>query len=240
VREPWGASVLFTCEHASNALPPPYEWPQEDEWVRSTHWAWDPGARDFALECAERFGGVYVGACFSRLLCDVNRPIASDTMFRERADGAAVKLNRGMTDEERDRRIASFYVRYHRRLGQAANAMDPRLIVSCHSFTPEYEGEKRDMDMGVLCTHEDALARSLVSEFCAAGLDCRENAPWSGKEGFMYSADSLAVAAPVRRTAIMLELRNDLAVDPAWRERVTGALKSSLAAQKSRVFEHAP
>ena len=44
-----------------------------------------------------------------------------------------------------------------------------------------------------------------------------------------YSADSLAKsAAPGRRKAVMLEMRNDVLVDPAWRRDFVAALAPAL------------
>ena len=55
-----------------------------------------------------------------------------------------------------------------------------------------------------------ARAMEVTEALDAAGFDVRVNEPWSGYDGFMYSADSLKISAgPGRRSAIMLELRND-------------------------------
>lgn len=41
-----GQSVLITCEHASNELPAPYQWSENDLVFKDTHWAYDPGAKE--------------------------------------------------------------------------------------------------------------------------------------------------------------------------------------------------
>jgi predicted N-formylglutamate amidohydrolase len=79
---PW----LVTCEHASNVLPHGYKWGQDAERdngaLADQHWAFDPGSANFARELSQAAGAVGVMSRFSRLLCDVNRPLASDTLCR--------------------------------------------------------------------------------------------------------------------------------------------------------------
>lgn len=224
----WGKEIVFTCEHASNEVPRPFFWPAEDEWVRDMHWAYDPGAYDFTQECAQQLGSSYVSAKFSRLLCDANRPIASDTLFRDLADGKEIILNKDISEDDIEWRLWKYYLPYHLTAGRVCDLVDPSLIISVHSFNGEYEGNQRHFDLGILCTHDDMMARLLADSFKRNGFNAEVNAPWSGKEGFMYSADSLAVAAPQRRKAMMLELRNDLATDSAWRKEVISVLVDAL------------
>jgi len=166
---------------------------------------------------------------FSRLLVDPNRPLASQTLFRSHADDVAIDLNAEMPVEDRDARISRFYIPYHLELGRAAREVDPSLVLSIHSFNPIYEGEVRDFEVGVLSTSEDNLASELCGYFNAAGMVTRVNQPWSGKEGFMYAADSVRVSGvPGRRHSLMLEFRNDLLQNGQWRSKVTEVLLSSL------------
>jgi len=59
------------------------------------------------------------------------------------------------------------------------------------------------------------------------GYDARLNEPWSGKEGFMYSADWHA--RDHHSKALMIEVRQDLLVQPEWRARFVPQLVSILA-----------
>jgi len=221
--------ILLTCEHASNRLPRPYNWSVDDQWVKTTHWAYDIGAFEFAKELAQELGVVLVSAQFSRLLVDPNRPLASETLFRQDADGKRLDINRHMTKSDRNWRIWHYYLPFHQTLGEVARKIDPRLILSIHSFNPSYEGSQRDFDLGVLCTTEDHLAAEISQGFEAKGYKSRINMPWSGKEGFMYSADSLKVSGtPGSRRAIMVEMRNDLVVQPLWRKSAVHCLVQSL------------
>ena len=52
--------MLITCEHASNHVPGPFDWPEEDDWLRETHWAFDLGAAKLSRAIAEHLGAVAV------------------------------------------------------------------------------------------------------------------------------------------------------------------------------------
>jgi len=96
------------------------------------------------------------------------------------------------------------------------------LALSVHSFTPLYEGQRRVVEVGVLFDREEALAVELHARFREAGFEARLNEPYSGREGLIYSVSSHASVSG--RRALELELRQDLAVDPAVRARVIEVL----------------
>ena len=64
--------VLLTCEHASAALPPSYEW-GADAWLAEMHWAVDLGVRPLLDALQREVDCPAVASCFSRLFVDVNR-----------------------------------------------------------------------------------------------------------------------------------------------------------------------
>eukprot|EP00744_Colponema_vietnamica_P019853 GILI01028130.1.p1 GENE.GILI01028130.1~~GILI01028130.1.p1 ORF type:complete len:298 (-),score=34.75 GILI01028130.1:33-926(-) len=223
--KPLGKHLLVTCEHATDRLPRPYTWMEEDKWLKGTHWSCDPGAADFAREFSFELGSFAVLSRFSRLLVDPNRPLASSTLFRSHCDGKPVALNQGLTQADQDWRLWRYYLPYHLALGRAANLVEPSLVLSVHSFTHNYEGEVRDFELGVLCSTQDKLAKRIATALQQDGVNARINEPWSGKEGFMFAADSLAIAGgPGKRRAVMLELRNDLAMNREWRHSIIRSL----------------
>jgi len=59
-----------------------------------------------------------------------------------------------------------------------------------------------------------------------AGYKARPNEPWSGKQGFMYSADMHAKAHNAE--ALMIEARQDLLVQDAWRAQLVQHLAKIL------------
>ena len=48
------SKLILTCEHASQRIPAPWEWQEDDKQFMNTHWAIDIGARELTLELAER------------------------------------------------------------------------------------------------------------------------------------------------------------------------------------------
>ena len=84
------------------------------------------------------------------------------------------------------------------------------------SFTDNYEGKKRKVEIGVLYNQDDALAKVMQKSLSAMGYDARLNEPWSGLEGFMYASDRLTVLP--KRVSVMIELRQDLLAKEEWRK----------------------
>jgi predicted N-formylglutamate amidohydrolase len=62
----------------------------------------------------------------------------------------------------------------------------------------------------------------------AAGYDARLNEPWSGREGFMFAAETHA--RDHHAAALMLEVRQDLLQAPAWRAAFLPHLLAALHA----------
>lgn len=219
---PGDGPVLLTCEHATQRVPEPWSWPEADERLRGTHWAFDLGAADVTRKLAARIGSEAVLSNFSRLLVDPNRQLTSSTLFRTEADGAPVALNAGLTDDEKEQRLSRLYRPYHAAMDVAVGRSSAPVILSMHSFTPLYEGTPRAMEIGVLFDTEERLAAEFGGAFHRAGFEVAYNEPWSGKGGLMYAVESHAVTHG--RRAIELEMRQDLAVRPADQERIVAVL----------------
>lgn len=222
-------AIAVLCEHASERMPPGWAWPEADRRLRGTHWAWDPGAAEVARGLAAAFGGPAVLSRFTRLLVDPNRPLDSETLFRDVADGLPVALNAQLDAAERARRVEALWRPYH----DAADAMvadtPGAVVVSVHSFTDRYEGVPRTVEIGVLHDRQPALGQA-VRRRLEGRYDARDNEPWDGRGGLMYSPQRHADAHG--RDAIEFELRQDLLADAAWRDeavaRIAEALRASL------------
>lgn len=218
------APVLLTCEHASKHLPEPWQWPVEDGWIRGTHWAYDPGADWLTRELAEELRAVAVLSRFSRLLADPNRAEDSPDLIRTRAEGREVELNRHVDTAERERRLERLHRPYHVAIDREVGRSRAPLLLAIHTFTPVYEGQRREVEVGVLFDEEEALAERFRRAIAAAGLVTRMNEPYSGRAGLMYSVDRHARAHG--RRALELEVRQDLVGDEAVRRRLRQAICS--------------
>ena len=216
--------VVFTCEHASADLPEPWMWPDEDRWLVDTHWASDIGAAAFTRRVAQRMNAPAVLSRFSRLLVDPNRPLDSDTLFRENAEGRTVHLNEALLEAERVRRIERFYHPYHAAVSAMVERSRGDTVFSIHTFTDKYEGDARILEIGVLFDDDEEPAQRLVRHLEEAGFHVLENEPWSGKAGLAYSP--VRHAQEFGRCALEIEARQDLIVDESFSARLAEALAS--------------
>lgn len=220
------APVFLTCEHASEELPTPWTWSDADRRLVGTHWAFDPGALALARDLQAALDATLVAATFSRLLVDPNRPESSPTLFRAEADGVPIALNRDLTATERERRLASFHRPFHAAVGRELAESRAGIVLAVHTYTNLYEGQPRVLEAGVLFDREEALAEKMLRELRADGFHAELNEPWSGKAGLIHVAGTHADAHG--RRAIEIEMRQDLAVDPAWRAKIVPPLVRSL------------
>ena len=217
--------LVMTCEHASSRLP---EWSatSADEPILCDHWGWDPGAADLTRALLRRLGGAAVLSRFSRLVCDPNRDPSDQTFVVETVEGHAISWNRGIDAQERQRRQQIYHEPYHQEIerilrGRVASQRPARLL-SIHSFTPVYRGEKRDVEVGVLFDDHESSAHELIAEFKRVGLRTEANEPYSGYAGLIHAARRHG-----RRHRVVyleLEIRQDLIATPKKAAEMAEAL----------------
>ncbi len=218
--------VMLTCEHASRALPPWLHADAAEEVWLDSHWGWDIGAAALTRQLSVALEAPAVLAGFSRLVCDPNRSPGNSTWIRSQVEGHPLSFNQGLDDAERLRRCHALYLPYH----QAVDTLLvdrlvhrlPTFLFSVHSFTPNYMGQRRDMEMGVLYDLHEALAEGLAEGLRGRGYQTALNAPWSGREGLAYSPDRHGRAHAV--PYLELEVRQDLIGDGAGVTAVAQAL----------------
>ncbi len=227
VRAGDAAPVILTCEHASERMPAPWRWSDADLRLVGTHWAFDLGAADLTRELATRMRAVGLLARFSRLLVDPNRAEHETSLFRDVAEGLPVTMNVAIAAEDREARLSKYYRPFHTAIAREVERTRAHTLLSVHSFTNLYEGKQRTLEVGVLFDREDALGAMLVDAFEDAGFRVAPNEPYSGKEGLIYSAATHAAAKNLR--AVEIEVRQDLAVQSAFRARVADVLIRALA-----------
>ena len=100
--------------------------------------------------------------------------------------------------------------------------MSAPTLLSIHTFTPIYEGQVRQVELGVLFDTDDGPAEALLSALRAVYPAVAANEPWSGKDGLIYSAERHAHRHG--RIALELEVRQDLATDATWRQKLVAVL----------------
>lgn len=205
-----------------------------------THWAWDIGARDVARRIARRLGAAVIGGEVSRLVVDLNRPVADPSLVRREAEGVRLSWNARVTPGEIERRMLAWHLPYHDAIDRAILRLVTRgvrpLLLAVHSFTPVYGGRRRDFDMGVLFDRSRKPAIALVRALRRAGFRVRYNEPYSGLKGMMYSIHRHGThhGLPCLELEINQELlaRRDAAARVAL--KVATALRSVSRARRSR------
>jgi len=180
------SQILFTCEHASNRLPPGYSW-GSSSYLKDQHWAIDIGSKELTRRLAKHFSSYALFANVSRLVIDYNRPLLgpySNTLIRQFCDEKQVEFNSHVTEVEKQKRITEFFVPYRTKLEELLSNPQIEWLVSVHSFTDVYEGKKRDVQIGVVyrdeCVQSTELAQKIHREFKKFDYDVRLNEPWAG------------------------------------------------------------
>jgi predicted N-formylglutamate amidohydrolase len=228
--------LIFVCDHASNALPPEYGALGLAPELFERHIAYDIGAAGVTRALAAAFGAPAILGVYSRLLIDLNRGADDPTLVMKLSDGAIIPGNAGADANEVRSRIARYYRPYHdaieREIVRAMAVGVAPVIVSLHSFTPEWKGRKRPWHVGVLWDRKDPrLAEPLLDELRKAGdLVVGDNEPYSGElEGDCMSQHALAHGL----IHVLVEIRQDLIGEAAgiarWSARLVPLLRAALA-----------
>lgn len=202
---------LVTCDHATNTIP---------AFVgdgslgigasdMARHIAYDPGAAGVAWQLAQELDSAYVGSNFSRLVIDPNRGEDDPTLVMKLYDGTIIPANRHLTEEERLERLARCYRPYDKALDRLAARHSQTIIVSVHSFTPQFRGrDPRPWHVGILFAKDERLSRPLIDRLRQdKQLIVGENEPYTGA----LAGDALDRHAVQKgRPHALIELRNDL------------------------------
>ena len=183
-----GDAFYITCEHGGNRIPSRYHaFFQGKEALLRTHRGYDAGALRVARELSEALSAPLLASTVSRLLVDLNRSLGHPQLFSE--------ATRPIAGELRQEILTRYYLPYRTKAETAIGQMIARghrvIHISCHSFTPELDGEVRNADLGLLYDP----ARSAEAGLCrrwrvalkaySAALRARMNYPYTGTaDGF--------------------------------------------------------
>ena len=229
---------LVVCDHATNRVP---------AWVNggdlgiasedmARHIAFDVGAAGVAVRLAERLGAPVVLSNFSRLVIDPNRGEDDPTLVMQLYDGTLIAGNRGITPEGVTERLERCYRPYHAAVERLAAEHEGTVIVSVHSFTPQFRGRPlRPWHVGLLYADDTRLSLPLVELLeQVPGLVVGANKPYSGHLAG-DTIDRHAIATGRQNT--LIEIRNDLIETDAgqveWADRFATLLPDALATAES-------
>lgn len=221
---------LITCDHASNRVP---------DWVAggslgiaptdmSRHIAFDPGAAGVAEALGQFLDSPVILTDFSRLVIDPNRGEEDPTLVMKLYDGTIIPANRHADAAEVERRLELLYRPYHQAYARLAARRPDTAICAIHSFTPQLNGRApRPWHIGVLHSPLDGrLSVPLIERLRAEPDLCvGDNEPYSGH----LPGDSIdRHALQTGRQNTLIEIRNDLAADPAHQRVWAGRLAPML------------
>jgi predicted N-formylglutamate amidohydrolase len=225
---------VVTCDHASNRVPLDVAdgdlgLPAQD---MARHIAYDVGAEGVALALGEALAAPVIASTFSRLVIDPNRGEDDPTLVMQVYDGSIIPANRGIDPAEVERRLALYHRPYHGAMAEVLAARDDPVIVSVHSFTPQFAGRPpRPWHVGVLYAGDRRLAAPLIDRLILEGDLCvGDNAPYSGQ----LPGDALdRHGIQAGRKHVLVEVRNDLIETPAqqvaWGQRLARVLEDARA-----------
>lgn len=226
LRPDGAAPLVLTCEHASAALPAPLHATAQDRAFLHTHWGVDIGADAVTRTLSAALDAPAVLGVASRLVADLNRDPSDPTVALRAVEGVHLGFNRDLDAAGLAQRIGVLHAPFHAAVDRTLRGRlargGPALLLSVHSFTPNYMGTPRDVEMGVLFDAHEDLARHLRRDLAATGWDTRLNEPWSGLDGLIYSArrHGRALGVPY----LELEVRQDLIADDADAEALAWRL----------------
>jgi predicted N-formylglutamate amidohydrolase len=229
--------VVLVCEHAGRVIPKSLGTLGLTAGDLTAHIAWDIGAEALSRRMSQELDSTLILQRYSRLVIDCNRPSHSPKAIQAISERTSVPGNEAIDDAERERRSVAIYDPFHDMVSQQLNAraMAGRatILVTVHSFTPVFFGERRKVEIGILHDSDRRLADLMLA--CAAGHSdylVKRNEPYSPEDGVTYTLNRHGMRNGLAN--VMLEIRSDfIASDQAqlqMAEMLCGWLLASLEA----------
>ena len=231
---------MILCDHASNCIPEAYQSFGFAEDALQTHIAWDPGALAVARLLSAKLDAPLFWPDASRLIIDCNRAPDASSLIVFESEGRPVPANRGLSEEERSRRLANIHAPFHDAidacLTRRMSSGQPTALMAIHSFTPVYFGKARPWQVGILFDDDRRLADFLIGGLRAdPTLTVGINQPYSPADGVYYTLSRHA--QPWGLPAAMVEIRNDEIGDAAGQQGWASRLGDILFAATPGLFE---
>ncbi|MDH4991050.1 N-formylglutamate amidohydrolase [Aquamicrobium lusatiense] len=233
VTNPGGQSpYVFTCDHASNYMPAEIGMLglSQDDFQR--HIAWDPGALAVATLMANALDATLIETCMSRLVIDCNRPLDAHNLIPATSETTTIPGNAGLTPDQRQARVDLAWRPFHNTI---AATIEERLaagretrLVSVHSYTPVYFGEKRPWHIGIIHDEDERISAPLLRALnSVAGIRVGANEPYSPADLVYFTLEHHARSRGL--ACAMIEIRNDEIADAAGQRKWAELLGSLLA-----------
>lgn len=218
--------ILLVCEHASPMIPKSLNDLGLAQNDLLSHAVWGPGAEAVASALSFLLDAPLVSGRVSRLVYDCNRPLGSESAFITRSETIEVPGNANLSEAEKAARVRDVYVPFCDAVTDSLNGFDmPPVFVTIHSFSPNWHGQPRDVEIGLLHDEDDRLAHAMMAQ-APGGLNVQLNAPYSATDGVTHTLAKHAI--PRGLPNVMIEIRNDLITDPDAASQMAGILAQML------------
>lgn len=213
--------MLFLCDHASSAIPAELAQLGLPADELKTHIAYDIGAAELARWLAAEFDCKAILGRWSRLVVDLNRGEDDPTVVAKLSDRRIIPGNASLDAGGVRARIENYHAPYHRCIADAIDVALERgavpVLVSIHSFTPLWRGQRRPWHFGVLWDRDGRLAQPLLAELRKIqNVVAGDNEPYSGS----LENDCLYRHGTMRGIPhVLIEVRQDLITEEQDRAR---------------------
>ncbi|MBN2509375.1 MAG: N-formylglutamate amidohydrolase [Spirochaetales bacterium] len=178
-------NLICSCEHGGNRVPFRFRklFKGRRELLKS-HRGYDLGVAPVYRRMTRRFGCSGVSSSMTRLLIDQNRTEGNSSLFPALA-GPLEPSDRAWLLRKHRSYVAALDSRI-----QAALSRGPVLHVSFHSFTPVFEGRRRELDFGILFDPSSIQEQNAADALYEAVSPCSEltvryNEPYLGTDDGM-------------------------------------------------------
>jgi len=204
---------LITCDHAGRVFPQACSDLGLNATAARAHIAWDIGAAGVARELARLLGAPLILQHYSRLLIDCNRPPAVASSIAKISETTVIPGNQHLDAGQRQARREAFFDPYHRaiaaELDRRGAGRQATFLISVHSFTPVFNNEHRDLDIGILFNRDPRLGQVLLNLLSREpDLRARANEPYAVSDQTDYTIPVHGEARGIPH--VMIEIRNSL------------------------------
>lgn len=219
--------VILTCEHGGNEIPQAYlEIFRGHEDALSSHKGWDIGALILAKQLSVSLDAPLYYATTSRLLVELNRSLHHPNLFS--------KFTKSLPISEKLHILKQFYHPYRTNVEAVIqNHLREKgkvIHISVHSFTPVWDGQARNADIGLLydpTTAEKGFCYAWKKAILALShMKVRLNYPYKGTaDGF---TTYLRKQLPKGYMGVELEVNQKLLLNKTSIDKVEKILAASL------------
>lgn len=222
--------VLLLCDHASHRIPRRLGTLGLRPEQTLEHIGWDIGAASVARRLSSLLDAPLVLSGYSRLVIDCNRPPQADSSIPAVTCGVPVPGNEGLTEHERRRRREAFFDPYHGAIDALMQRRErPSVLLSIHSFTPDYPGQHRPWPVAILYRkYADLAARWMHELRTTHGLVVGDNEPYRVTSTTDYSVPVHGEDRDI--PALLIEIRQDGVASAegalAWADRLASVARS--------------